>query len=264
MGYKGVVGNRFSFGVDIYHFRRKGGATFRQITPVVNIEDLPENLGQTVQNNAQGQIEQALINLGNNPAVAAATAASLGQQLNAAYSAGGESFLQMLAQAGLPFHGIVEIEENSAAIPRLTLGYLSVDESVVNEDWGAEFNFKFFATEELGIQGNYTWFQVDKDIPGDASFPAHKIRLGLSYDPETIFDATLNYQWDDSFTSNSAVFPGNVPAKNLVDITLGLKLSESLRFELAGINVLNNRFRALPSFPKLGRTVTGRLVVNLN
>lgn len=264
LGYKGVVGNRFSFGVDIYHFRRKGGATFRQITPVVNIEDLPENLGQTVQNNTQGQIEQALINLGNSPAVAAATAASLGQQLNAAYSAGGESFLQTLAQAGLPFHGIVEIEENTAAIPRLTLGYLSVDESVVNEDWGAEFNFKFFATEELGVQGNYTWFQVDNDIPGDAAFPAHKIRLGLSYDPETIFDASLNYQWDDAFTSNSAVFPGNVPAKNLVDITLGLKLSESLRFELAGINVLNNRFRALPSFPKLGRTVTGRLVVNLN
>ncbi len=264
LGYKGVVGNRFSFGVDIYHFRRKGGATFRQITPVVNIEDLPENLGQTVQNNAQGQIELALINLGNSPAVAAATAASLGQQLNAAYNAGGESFLQTLAQAGLPFHGIVEIEENTAAIPRLTLGYLSVDDSVVNEDWGAEFNFKFFATEELGVQGNYTWFQVDKDIPGDAAFPAHKVRLGLSYDPETIFDASLNYQWDDAFTSNSAVFPGNVPAKNLVDITLGLKLSESLRFELAGINVLNNRFRALPSFPRLGRTVTGRLVMNLN
>lgn len=64
--------------------------------------------------------------------------------------------------------------------------------------------------------------------------------------------------------SGGAVFPGNVPAKNLVDITLGLKLSESLRFELAGINVLNNRFRALPSFPRLGRTVTGRLVMNLN
>ena len=122
MGYKGVVGNRFSFGVDIYHFRRKGGATFRQITPVVNIEDLPENLGQTVQNNAQGQIEQALINLGNNPAVAAATAASLGQQLNAAYSAGGESFLQMLAQAGLPFHGIVEIEEKQRSNSSTYLG----------------------------------------------------------------------------------------------------------------------------------------------
>lgn len=36
------------------------------------------------------------------------------------------------------------------------------------------------------------------------------------------------------------------------------------RFELAAINLLNNRFRALPSFLRLGRTLTGRLVMNLN
>ena len=100
--------------------------------------------------------------------------------------------------------------------------------------------------------------------PGDAAFPTHKIRLGLNYDPKTSFDASLNYQWDDGFKSNSPVFPGTVPAKNLVDITLGLKLNESLRFELAAINLLNNRFRALPSFPRLSRTVTRRLVMNLN
>ena len=86
---------------------------------------------------------------------------------------------------------------------------------------GAEFNFKFFATEELGVQGNYTWFWIDPDAPGDSAFPTHKLRLGLSYDPETTFDASLNYQWDDGFTSNSPVFPGAVPAKNLVDLTLG-------------------------------------------
>lgn len=172
--------------------------------------------------------------------------------------------MQSLAQAGLPFHGIVQINENSAAVPRLTLGYLSIDDTVVNEDWGAEFNFKFFATESLVVQGNYTWFALDNNNPGDAAFPTHKIRLGLNYDPKTSFDASLNYQWDDGFKSNSPVFPGTVPAKNLVDITLGLKLNESLRFELAAINLLNNRFRALPTFPRLGRTVTGRLVMNLN
>ncbi|MGC6479930.1 MAG: TonB-dependent receptor [Flavobacteriaceae bacterium] len=42
-GYKGVVGNRFSFGIDVYHFRRQGGATFREITPIVSILNLPEN-----------------------------------------------------------------------------------------------------------------------------------------------------------------------------------------------------------------------------
>lgn len=80
----------------------------------------------------------------------------------------------------------------------------------------------------------------------------------------TVTDASLNYQWDDGFKSNSPVFPGSVPAKNLVDLTLGLKLNESLHLELAAINLLNNRFRALPGFPRLGRTVTGRLVMNLN
>ncbi|MGB1448695.1 MAG: hypothetical protein ACPG8F_02550 [Flavobacteriaceae bacterium] len=264
IGYKGVVGNRFSFGVDFYYFRRKGGATFRQITPVVSIQDLPENLGQVIQNNTQDLIEQSLINLGSSAAIAAATSAILGDQLNQAYNQAGEGFLQTLAQAGLPFHGIVEIDENRGAIPRLTLGYLSIDDTVVNEDFGAEFNFKFFATEELGIQGNYSWFAIDNDNPGDSAFPAHKMRLGFNYNPKNKFDATLNYQWDDAFTSFSPVFPGSVPAKHLIDLTLGYRLNETLRFELAAVNLLNNRFRGLPGFPRLGRTATGRLVLDLN
>ena len=183
-GYKGVIGNRFSFGVDVYHFRRQGGATFREITPIVSNLNLPENLGQAVQNNLQPLLQQSLVNLGTDPATAQATAQALGQQIGAAYTDGGTAFMQGLAAAGLPFHGIVQIQENEASIPRLTLGYLSLDDSVVNEDWGAEFQFKFFATDALGIQGNYTWFAVDKDIPGDASFPANKVRIGLNYDPK--------------------------------------------------------------------------------
>ena len=57
---------------------------------------------------------------------------------------------------------------------------------------------------------------------------------------------------------------GSVPAKHLIDFTLGYQLSESLRFELAAVNLLNNRFRGLPGFPRLGRTATGRLVLNVN
>lgn len=38
---------------------------------------------------------------------------------------------------------------------------------------------------------------------------------------------------------------------------------QNFKFEVAAINLLNNRFRALPGFPRLGRTVTGRLVLNL-
>lgn len=62
--------------------------------------------------------------------------------------------------------------------------------------------------------------------------------------------------------SNNATFPGQVDEKSLFDVTLGYDLNENLKLELAGINVLNNKFRALPSFPQIGRTITGRLVVN--
>lgn len=63
LGYKGVVGNRFSFGFDVYYFRRSGGATFRQITPSVAIqtENLAQQLGESVLNNALPLIEQALL-----------------------------------------------------------------------------------------------------------------------------------------------------------------------------------------------------------
>ena len=82
-------------------------------------------------------------------------------------------------------------------------------------------------------------------------------------DSKKKFDASINYQWDDGFTSNTPTFPGTIPAKSLMDVSLGFKLSDPLRFEVAAINLLNNRFRALPGFPRLGRTVTGRLVLNL-
>ncbi len=141
--------------------------------------------------------------------------------------------------------------------------WIVLDDSVVNEDWGAEFQFKFFATDALGIQGNYTWFAVDKDIPGDASFPANKVRIGLNCDPKKKFDASINYQWDDGFKSNTPTFPGTIPTKSPVDVSLGFKLSDPLRFEVAAINLLNNRLRALPGYPRLGRTVIGRLVLNL-
>ena len=52
----------------------------------MSIKDLPENLGQTVQNNARGLIEQGLFDLGNSLAVAAATAAAVAAHVNAAYT----------------------------------------------------------------------------------------------------------------------------------------------------------------------------------
>ena len=263
IGYKGVVGDRFSFGVDVYHYRRKGGASFQQISLVVNINNLGSSLGQGVRANAEPALTQGLIGLGLDAATAGATAQAIGAALVGAYSDGGDGFIQVLTNAGLPFHGVVPTLENTGnGNTRLTQGYLSNDADMISEDWGAEFNFKFFLTENLTTRGNYTWFRLDPDNPNGRSFPNNKIRFGIDYNTKVGFYGTLNYQWDQSFTSNNITFPGDVDERSLFDITLGYDLTENLKLELAGINVFNNEFRALPGFPRIGRTITGRIVVD--
>lgn len=103
-------------------------------------------------------------------------------------------------------------------------------------------------TDKLTTRRNYTWFRLDPENPDGQSFPNNKVRFGIDYDTNSKFYGTINYQWDQSFTSNSATFPGEV--------------DENLKLELAGINVFNNEFRALPSFPKIGHTITGRILVD--
>jgi hypothetical protein len=132
----------------------------------------------------------------------------------------------------------------------------------VSEDWGAEFNFKFFLTDKLTTRGNYTWFRLDPENPNGRSFPNNKVRFGIDYDTKSVFYGTINYQWDQSFTSNNTTFPGAVDEKSLFDVTLGFVINKNVMFELAGINVLNNKFRALPGFPRIGRTITARLLVD--
>jgi outer membrane cobalamin receptor len=64
-------------------------------------------------------------------------------------------------------------------------------------------------------------------------------------------------------TSTQSNYPGEIDAKSLFDVTLGYALSKNLDFELSAINLFNNEFSALPGFPKIGRTVTGRLVFDI-
>lgn len=104
--------------------------------------------------------------------------------------------------------------------------------------------------------------RLDPENPNGRSFPNNKVRFGIDSDTKSVFYGTINYQWDQSFTSNNTTFPGAVDEKSLFDVTLGFVINENVMFELAGINVLNNKFRALPSFPRIGRTITARLVVD--
>lgn len=85
--------------------------------------------------------------------------------------------------------------------------------------------------------------------------------MGITYSPEdSKFSGAINYQWDQEYTSNNVTFPGKIPAKSIVDLSLGYQFWNPVKFELSAVNLFNNEFRALPGFPKIGRTITGRLL----
>ena len=83
-------------------------------------------------------------------ATAAATANAVGQQLNGAYAQAGAGFLQTLANAGLPFHGVIPTEQAPGGdAAKLIFGYITQDPNRVSTNWGFEFNSKYLLTEHL-------------------------------------------------------------------------------------------------------------------
>jgi len=133
----------------------------------------------------------------------------------------------------------------------------------VSTNWGFEFNSKYFLTENLTSFDNYTWFSRSEGEPGDLNFPQNKVRSGISYQSDKKLSGSFSYQWDQGYTSNVANFPGEIDAKSLFDITLGFKFNTELKLEVSATNLLNNEFRALPGLPKIGRTATARLLLDL-
>ena len=101
-------------------------AGFQQISPVATIVGLEVALGQGVQTTTQPKIEALLIVTGLDADTAAATANVVGQQLNITYAQAGEGFLQALANAGLPFHGVIPTEgAPRGGAAKLIFGYIT-------------------------------------------------------------------------------------------------------------------------------------------
>lgn len=260
-GYKGLFYEKFAAGFDVYYFRNSNVAGFSQVSPVVTLLNLPNDLGAGVQSLFQPQIEQALIFNGFDAATAAALAGQVGGLLNGAYNAAGQGFLDAISAAGLPFHGIISPDQApNTGLPNLTFGYPTRNPGEVSDDWGFEVHTKYYFSELLTAFANYTWFNRPTGNPGDLNFPQNKIRTGVNYGADLGLKGSLAYQWDQSYTSNVATFPGKIDARSLFDLTLGYGLASGLTVEASATNLFNNEFRSLPGFPKIGRRATGRVL----
>jgi len=205
-----------------------------------------------------------LLSFGLDAATAAGTAANIGGILNGAYTQGGQGFIDFLGSQGLPFHGVVPTEQvPDTGLPNLAFGYPTRDADSVSDDWGFEIHSKYYFSDVLTSFANYTWFNRPTGLAGDLNFPQNKIRLGLSYGPEVGFKGGFSYNWNQSYTSNNSTYPGTIAARNLVDASVGYGLNNGLKLEVSATNLLNNEFRTLPGFPKIGRQLIARAVFDL-
>ena len=254
LGYKGLFWDKFAAGFDVYYFRKTAAGGFSQVSPIITMTSLPQDLGSGVQSTFQPQIESALLLFGLDAATAAATAQQIGELLNGAYAQAGQLFLDALSGAGLPFHGIVQSDQvPQTGFPQLAFGYPTRNPDGISDDWGFEIHTKYYFTDVLTTFANYTWFNRPTGMAGDLNFPQNKVRMGISYGPELGLKGSLSYQWDQAYTSNNSTFPGKIDARSLVDFSVGYGFENGLTLEASATNLFDNEFRALPGFPKIGK-----------
>lgn len=332
VGYKGLLGDKFAVGLDIYTFARTGSTQFTAIGPTFRLNGaagIPAALGSQVASdfasdpvisgaiaqavtagvNAQVQagveaqytangIPEALWTTGapenalfpGSPAIApvaaavAATAAPLIQPaiaattaevqalVGGAFTQGGQGYVNAIEPSAV---GVIESQRvpQNDGITHISAGYRIFD-NVTRSHWGSDLSLEYFATENLTLWGNASWLSQTEWNPGEENdddlpfqdflnAPKFKYRLGMNYNDKSGFQASLAFQHDDEFNSNQGFYAGVVQAKNLVDASMGYKLSSSIKLDLSATNLFDQQYRAFPNMPVIGRRVNLRATFNL-
>ena len=332
IGYKGLLGDKFALGVDVYTYARTGSTQFTGIGPTFRLngaDGIPADLGAQVGSdfisdpvlsgaitqavtagvNAQVQagveaqytasgIPESIWETGapagalfpGSPAIApvadavAATAAPIIQQavpstlaeveqlVGGAFVQGGQGYTAAIEPAAI---GVIESQRvpQGDGITHISAGY-RIFEDVTRSHWGTDLSMEYFATDKLTFWANASWLSQTEWNPGEANddglpfqdflnAPKFKYRLGMNYIVKGGLQASLSFQHDDEFNSNQGFYAGTVQAKNLVDASLGYKLSNGVKLDLSSTNLFNQQYRAFPNMPIIGRRVNLRATFQL-
>jgi iron complex outermembrane receptor protein len=331
-GYKGLLGDKFALGIDVYSYSRTGSTQFTGIGPLFRLSGasgIPGALGAQVASdfasdpvisaaitqavtagvNAQVQagveaqytangIPESIWETGapanalfpGSPAVApvAAAVAATAAPLIAPSIASANAEVAALVggaftQAGQAYTGLINTDAVGAiesqrvpqgdGITHISAGY-RIFEDVTRSHWGSDISMEYFATDELTFWGNASWLSQNEWIPGQddddglpfqdfLNAPIFKYRLGMNYNVKGGLQASLSFQHDDEFESNQGFYAGTVQAKNLVDASLGYRLSNGVKLDLSSTNLFNQQYRAFPNMPVIGRRVNLRATFQL-
>ena len=204
------------------------------------------------------------------PAIAAANQEVAGL-VGGAFIQGGQGYLGAINTGAV---GVIESQRvpQGDGITHISAGYRIFDET--RSHVGADLSLEYFATDKLTFWGNSSWLSQNEWNPGEENdddlpfqdflnAPRFKFRVGMDYMVKDGFQFSLAFQHDDEFNSNQGFYSGVVQEKNLVDASIGYRLSNGVKLDLSSTNLFNQQYRAFPNMPVIGRRVNLRAVFDL-
>lgn len=123
---------------------------------------------------------------------------------------------------------------------------------------GLEFSAGYVPTDWLRLDGAFTLFLFD--VKGKQASdvllpntPRHKGSLSVTLTPTTRFDASGTLRVVERFPWAAGIYAGTIPASQILDVNLGLRLNSNLRWFVVGTNLLDQE-----RFSVYGGSVIGR------
>ena len=139
--------------------------------------------------------------------------------------------------------------------------FLSYAQAGEAQEQGVEFGIGYGITPEFRVDAAFTLFDfsvIDEGLKAagqsiDPNTPEKKLFISAAYSGAQGFDASVSAKFVESYEWNAGVFAGTVPSSNFVDLNLGYRLNNNLRFYAVGTNILDQQ-----RFQLYGGSVIGR------
>ncbi len=237
-GYKGLVGNRLSLGIDAYFTRVENFVgPLRVETPNVFLDrtTLGVYLSNFMSVGQAAQIAAGMAGIDGNPDV-----------------------------TGIPL-ATVTPEQTPGNPADLILTYRNFGQVDL---LGADVGAKLLVNDQISFTGSYSFVDknIFRDLDGIADIslnaPKHKGSLAIQYrDDLAGLAAELRGRMVDEFPVVSGAFAGTIDRYVLMDanVSYALPFFRGTEISLTGTNILNNRHRQMVGSPLLGRLVLMRV-----
>ena len=248
-GYKGIFANKFRVTVDVWYQQRYNFVTSAQVVSPTVFGD-PASLGAFIAQNIAATAA---------PVIGAAGAAALGQGV-------ASSVVPRVAVVPL---GNVLPEGRRYQRNDVVYTYRNVDQRV--ELAGTDVAADYLIAPRVTVAGTYSYVskgdfpEVDggNSEPLRLNSPQHKASAALQYDsPVNGWSGEVRYRYADAFRVNSAVYLGDVPTNNFVDLSVSKALTlngRRARLSVNATNVFDNRRPTFIGTPDIGRLVVTRV-----